>query len=121
MITHTYIQFGDAYFHQILGIPMGIGPAPFMANLFLACPEFHFMRNLHADTSPTGRHLFDAFIYTKRFIDDLLVIDNPHILSLMYNTQTYLGHRGLYPSCLKLTRQAHPHPLHVPFLDILLV
>ena len=35
IIHNAYFQVGDKIFKQIIGIPMGSDPAPFIANLFL--------------------------------------------------------------------------------------
>ena len=35
LIKNCYFTFGNRVFQQIIGIPMGIDPAPFWANLFL--------------------------------------------------------------------------------------
>ena len=39
VVNHSFIQFGDRWFWQNIGIPMGIGLAPLFANLYLAKPE----------------------------------------------------------------------------------
>ena len=35
IIDNAYFQVGDKIFRQVIGIPMGSDPAPFIANLFL--------------------------------------------------------------------------------------
>ena len=60
----TYI--GDKLFHQCIGIPMGIDPAPFWANLHLYSYECEFITSLMR--SDKGRAM--KFRNASRFIDD---------------------------------------------------
>jgi hypothetical protein len=119
MIRHTYIQFGDRFFHQIVGIPMGIGPAPNLANLFLGEYELTFMTTLYND--PATRDIFEAYIYCSRFIDDWIALNNKYAKDLLYENQTFRGKRGLYPLCLAVIQQALLAPNQIPCLDILLL
>lgn len=53
VVTNTFLHFGEYMLHQDRGIPMGIQPAPFIANLFLGFHEFNFvMRVLCAARMP---------------------------------------------------------------------
>ena len=56
LIKETYFQIGNLLFKQCIGIPMGIDPAPFWANLYLYVYEFRFIhasaRTRHAPRSP---------------------------------------------------------------------
>jgi hypothetical protein len=56
---------------QRVGIPMGIDPAPFWANLFLYSYEHEYMKNLIKSDRVLAKHLHAIF----RFIDDLIVIN----------------------------------------------
>jgi hypothetical protein len=48
VIKNTFIMFGkDNYYHQVLGIPMGINPAVFIANLYLFWYEYTFVLRLN--------------------------------------------------------------------------
>ena len=46
LITETYFEFGNLVFRQSIGIPMGIDPAPFWANLYLHKYESDHITNL---------------------------------------------------------------------------
>ena len=66
LIKETYFQIGNLLFKQCIGIPMGIDPAPFWANLHLYAYECAFMTNLMK--TDKGRAM--KFRYATRFIDD---------------------------------------------------
>ena len=46
LITETYFEFGNLIFRHSIGIPMGIDPAPFWANLYLHKYESDHITNL---------------------------------------------------------------------------
>ena len=46
LIKGTYFLIGNKIFHQVIGIPMGIDPAPFWANLHLYSYESDFITSL---------------------------------------------------------------------------
>ena len=46
MVDNSYLRLGDKVYRQRIGIPMGIDPAPQMANLYLYCYESNFMEKL---------------------------------------------------------------------------
>ena len=57
LVDNTYIQFGASLWYQICGIPMGISPAVFIANMYLWFYEFQFLSRLVAvlqQTLPGG-------------------------------------------------------------------
>ena len=58
---------GNSLFRQKIGIPMGIDPALFWANLFLYTYENEYLSDLISSDKVKARH----FRATKRFIDDL--------------------------------------------------
>ena len=72
LIKECYFTVGNQLFKQDIGIPMGIDPAPFWANLFLYFYEERFMKQLISSGSPR------AYKYhgTSRFIDDLCAIND---------------------------------------------
>ena len=59
-------------FRQSIGIPMGIDPAPQMANLYLYYYEAKFMEMLTKENYSAAK----KFNYTRRFIDDLHTLNN---------------------------------------------
>ena len=52
---------------QKIGIPMGIDPAPFWANLFLYSYEHEYIKNLIKEDRVKAKHFHSTFC----FIDDL--------------------------------------------------
>ena len=67
IMANCYFTCGDKIFRQVIGIPMGSDPAPFMANLFLYHYESEWMKDLKKTNLITARKFSNTF----RFIDDL--------------------------------------------------
>ena len=67
LLFYCYFTVGPKIFCQIIGIPMGSGPAPFFANLFLYFYESKWMNELQKNDLTKARKLCNIF----RFIDDL--------------------------------------------------
>ena len=72
LMDNCYFTFGEKLFRQIVGIPMGSDPAPFMANLFLYHYESRWVKSLKKNSLQRARR----FNHTFRFIDDLLTIND---------------------------------------------
>jgi len=72
LTENLYFQLGDQIFRQIIGIPMGVDPAPYMANLYLYHDESAFMEKI------TKQNYSKAKRYNKmaRYIDDLFALNN---------------------------------------------
>ena len=66
LITRTYFVVGNLIIRQSIGIPMGIDPAPFWANLYLYFYEQEFLTGLMASDKRRAR----KFINACNFIDD---------------------------------------------------
>ena len=77
LVDSAYFKFGNTIYRQKIGIPMGIDPAPQMANLYLFSYEFDFMERLAKEDYRSAR----KFNYTCRFIDDLETLNNDGKLS----------------------------------------
>ena len=75
---------------QCIGIPMGIDPAPFWANLFLYVYECNYMSNL----VQTDRSKSRLFFLIRRFIDDLCAINDDGEFGRVF--------REIYPPELEL-------------------
>ena len=73
LIENCYFMVGDKVMRQAVGIPMGIDPAPFWANLFLYSFEEQYITSLIADDRKGKARCFHS---TKRFIDDLCAIND---------------------------------------------
>ena len=91
-------------FKQDIGIPMGIDPAPFRANLFLHHFESKYMKLLVS----AGSDKAFRFHSTYRFIDDLIAIND--------NNEFNNSFKNIYPSQLEL--KVEHHGLHATFLDL---
>ena len=63
---------GEYTFRQVIGIPMGSDPAPFMTNLFL----YHYECKYVKETKKTDLFKARRFRHTFRLIDDLLAIND---------------------------------------------
>ena len=72
LINECHFTIGNFTFSQIIGIPMGIDPAPFWANLFLS----HFETNLMDQFIRTDIVIAKRYHATYRFIDDLCTLNN---------------------------------------------
>ena len=47
VINNSYFLVGNTLFRQIIGIPMGSDPAPFLANLYLSFYETQWIKSLN--------------------------------------------------------------------------
>ena len=90
LITNCYFNVGKITMKQVIGIPMGIDPAPFWANLFLYTYELDYMNTLIKEDKCKARH----FHSTVRFIDDLAAINDGGLFGESYSQ--------IYPEELEL-------------------
>ena len=104
LIKETYFQVGNLLFHQCIGIPMGIDPAPFWANLHLYVYESDFITSLIS--SDKGRAI--KFRYAIRFIDDECNLNDDGEFG-----RSYLE---IYPEELEL--KCEHQGTHATFLDL---
>ena len=73
IVDNAIFQAGNKAMRQLIGIPMGTDPAPFMANLYLFFYEFHYMKKLTEQDYGVARKFYS---YIRRFIDDLATLNN---------------------------------------------
>ena len=76
LVDNSFFKFGDSVYRQKIGIPMGVDPAPQMANLYLFYYEYTFMEKLAKEDGKIAR----KFNNTSRFIDDLITLNNDGVL-----------------------------------------
>ena len=57
MIDNYFFRFGKKVFRQKIGIPMGVDPAPQIANLYLYYHEVAFMKNSSSKIAAKPRSL----------------------------------------------------------------
>ena len=72
LITNCYFTVGNIVMRQKIGIPMGIDPAPFWANLFLYTYEHDYIKKLIKENRVKAKHFHSTF----RFIDDLCTMND---------------------------------------------
>ena len=104
LMDNCQFTLGDKVFQQIIGIPMGSDPAPFMANLFLYYYESRWIKKLKKKDLNIARKFGNTF----RFIDDLMAIND--------NGEFERNIHDIYPSELELKKEHGGD--HVSFLDL---
>ena len=104
LMGNCYFTFGVNIFRQIIGIPMGSDPAPFMANLFLYHYEAKWIKNLKKENLQKARRFSNTF----RFIDDLLTINDNNLFLENFES--------IYPPELKLNLESSGD--RISFLDL---
>ena len=104
LIENCFFTVGNVTLKQAIGIPMGIDPAPFWANLFLYFYENKFMTSLISNDKVKARH----FHSTSRFIDDLCAINDGGKFSCLHNE--------IYPDELELKMEHSGN--HASFLNL---
>ena len=104
LILKCFFTIGGNVFKQDIGIPMGIDPAPFWANLFL----YHFESKYVQLLISSGSDKAYRFHATSRFIDDLIAINDSDEFSKCF--------KNIYPAQLELKLEHQGH--HATFLDL---
>lgn len=95
---------------------MGTNCGVELANYYLFSYELDFVERMAADQA--HHHILRHFWNMKRYIDDILVIDNPYFDTyLSYGTMDNTGMHGIYPTCLTLEKE-QDSPVVVHFLDM---
>ena len=90
LISKSFFTVGNLVFLQSIGIPMGIDPAPFLANLYL----YHFESEFISILSRTDRYRGFKFKHCFRFIDDACNINDDNEFENSY--------KEIYPKDLHL-------------------
>ena len=93
LIENSYFSLGNMIFLLIIGIPMGVDPAPFFANLFLFYYESEWIKSKFK----TNPEIVRFFFYIFRFIDDLINLNGQNNFDRFY--------REIYPKELELKRE----------------
>ena len=104
LIENCYFSVGNIIMRQDIGIPMGIDPAPFWANLFLYSYEEEYVRNLITNDKIKAR----KFHATSRYIDDLLSLNDGSEFGNVY--------KEIYPNSLELKQENTG--CHATFLNL---
>ena len=104
VITETYFEFGNLVFRQPIGIPMGIDPAPFWANLYLHKYESDHINNVMRSDKRRALMYRNA----SRFIDDECNLNDcgefGRSFHLIYPSDLHLKceHNGTHATFLEL-------------------
>ena len=106
LVDNAVFKVGDTAFQQVIGIPMGTDPAPFMANLYLFYYEFKWMTELTATNFGIARKYYG---HTRRFIDDLATLNN--------NKHLENNWKNIYPKELVLNKE-NDQDQAATFLDL---
>ena len=104
LITSTYFEVGNLLIRQSIGIPMGIDPAPFWANLYLYFYEDKFIVHLISVDKMRAR----KFLNAMRFIDDECNLND--------NKEFSKSFVEIYPPELQLKCEHEGN--HATFLDL---
>ena len=104
LIDNIYFVVGPHVLRQTTGIPMGTNCAPLVADLFLYTFESKFVRRLTTQDIRLARTAAN----NSRYIDDLLVINNP-ALERQVN--------DIYPAAMHIERE-NVSDQHCEFLDL---
>ena len=104
LITECNFQFGNQVFLQKIGIPMGIDPAPFWANLYLYYYEKKYVMSLIKNDPRKAL----KFKHASRFIDDQGNLNDGGEFGNSY--------REIYPASLEL--KVEHQGVHATFLEL---
>ena len=105
LLNNCFFKFGDRILKQVIGIPMGSDPAPFMANLFL----YFYENKWILKNKKSNLKLARMFGNTFRFIDDLIAInDGGHFEN---------NYMDIYPDELELKKENNNNKA-ATFLDL---
>ena len=88
IIENIYIKFRGKVYKQNIGVPMGCDCAPFLANLYLFCYEYQYIKDLDTVNNSNKEY----FKFCCRFIDDLW---NPNGIEDFVSVA-----KSIYPNCL---------------------
>ena len=105
LIENCYFTVGTILLQQIIGIPMGLDPAPFLANFFLYFYESGWLKTMRKTNNILARKFGNVF----RFIDDLNAINDGGVF------EQY--HKDIYPAELELKKENIVNS-HATFLDL---
>ena len=105
LLANCQFTIGNKIFRQIIGIPMGSDPAPFMANLFLYFYENKYLKELKKIDTSKARRFGNVF----RYIDDLCAIND--------GGQFENSYKDIYPPELELKKENIEYH-NASFLDL---
>jgi hypothetical protein len=108
LILSCYFKVGDKLFRQKIGMPMGIDPAPFWANIYLYNYEAKYITGLTKSNNTSKKIIARKFHATSRFIDDLCALND--------GGEFGKNHKEIYSREMELKKEHEGH--HATFLDL---
>ena len=93
LMDNCYFTLGDMIFKQIIGVPMGVDPGPYIANLTLWFYENKYLERLYKLDYFCAKRLNNSF----RLIDDITSINSDGIF--------HSHAQNIYPSSLILNKE----------------
>ena len=104
LITSCYFEIGNMLSTQIIGIPMGMDPVPFWANLYLYWYECKYINTLITTNKVTALKYHGC----SRFIDDMCCINDGGEFGKSFV--------NIYPPSMQL--KVEHQGIHATFLDL---
>ena len=93
LVDNSYFCFGDLCFRQVIGVPIGVDPGPYIANFTLWFYEFNFISSLYKKDYRRALALRNTF----RLIDDISTLNSDGVFQELA--------REIYPSSLILNKE----------------
>ena len=107
ILDNAYFSMGNMIFKQIIGVPIGVNPGPFIANLTLFYYEYKYLDKLYKTDYFSAKRLNNTF----RLIDDITTVNSDGVFQEHVNK--------IYPDSLKLNKENEVDTkAHVLDLDI---
>ena len=106
IVGNCYVVYHDKIFRQVIGIPMGISCAPYLANIFLHMYEYDYLREVvEKGEIEYARRLANTF----RYQDDCIALND--------NGEFEKQFSKIYPSEMKL-ESTNLSKCVITFLDL---
>ena len=93
LMDNCYFTLGPLIFRQVIGVPIGVDPGPYIANLTLWYYENAYLEKLYKTDYVSAKKLGNTF----RLIDDITTINSDSVF------QDHFGQ--IYPDSLKLNKE----------------
>ena len=93
LVDNSYFCFGNLCFRQVVGVPIGVDPGPYIANFTLWFYEFNFISSLYRKDYRRALKLRNTF----RLIDDISSLNSDGIFQELVCE--------IYPSSLVLNKE----------------
>ena len=105
LVDNSYFCLGSLYFRQVIGVPIGVDPGPYIANFTIWFYEFNFISSLYKSDYRRALKLNNTF----RLIDDISTLNSDGVFQERYSK--------IYPSSLVLNKENNSD-LEADILDL---